>query len=172
MSVVIVSSGFGAQENKICHYFHCFPFYLQWSDGTRCHDFSFLNAFKPVFPLSSFTLVKRLLSSSSLSAIEVVSSAYLRSLIFLLAILVPACDSSSPAFHMIYSAQELNKQGDSIQPWLTPFPVLNQSAAPCPLLTVAKSWSAYRFLRRQGKVVWYSHLFQNFPQFVVFTQRF
>ena len=28
----------GAQENKICHCFHFFPFYLPWSDGTRCHD--------------------------------------------------------------------------------------------------------------------------------------
>ena len=47
-------------------------------------------SFKPVFSLSSFTLIKRLFSSSSLSAIRVVSSAYLRLLIFLLAILIPA----------------------------------------------------------------------------------
>ena len=38
------------------------------------------------------------------------SSAYLRLLIFLLAILVPACVSSSPAFLMMYSAYKLNKQ--------------------------------------------------------------
>ena len=25
------------------HCFHCFPIYLPWSDGTRCHDLSFLN---------------------------------------------------------------------------------------------------------------------------------
>ena len=37
-------------------------------------------------------------------AIRVVSSAYLRLLIFLLAILIPACASSSPAFLMMYSA--------------------------------------------------------------------
>ena len=30
-------------KNKICHCFHCFPIYLPWSDGTRCHDLSFLN---------------------------------------------------------------------------------------------------------------------------------
>ena len=30
---------FGAQENKVCYYFHCFPIYLPWSDGTRCHGF-------------------------------------------------------------------------------------------------------------------------------------
>ena len=60
--------------------------------------------------------MKRLFSSSSLSAIRVVSSAYLRLLIFLLEILIPACASSSPAFHMMYPAYKLNKQGDNIQP--------------------------------------------------------
>ena len=54
-------------------------------------------SFKPVFSLYSFTFIKRLLSSSSLSAIRVVSSAYLRLLTFLPAILIPACASSSPA---------------------------------------------------------------------------
>ena len=63
-------------------------------------------------------------SSSSFPAIRVVPSAYLRLLIFLLAIWIPACDSSSLAFHM-HSACKLNKQGDYIQPWHTPFPVLN-----------------------------------------------
>ena len=47
---------------------------------------------------------------------RVVSSAYLRLLIFLPAILIPACASSSPAFLMTYSAYKLNKQDDSIQP--------------------------------------------------------
>ena len=50
------------------------------------------------------------------SAIRVVSSAYLRLLIFLPAILIPACASSSPAFHMMYSAYTLNEQGDNIRP--------------------------------------------------------
>ena len=58
-------------------------------------------SFKPTFSLSTFTLIKRLLSSSSLSAIRVVSSAYLRLLIFLLAILIPACASSSLIFHLM-----------------------------------------------------------------------
>ena len=60
--------------------------------------------FKPTFSLSSFTFIKRLFSSSLLSAMRVVSSAYLRLLIFLLAILITACASSSPAFLMMYSA--------------------------------------------------------------------
>ena len=52
-------------------------------------------SFKPSFSLSSFAFIKSLFSSSSLSATRVVSSAYLRLLIFLLAILIPACDSSA-----------------------------------------------------------------------------
>ena len=46
-------------------------------------------SFNPTFLLSSFTFIKRLFSYSSLSAISVVSSAYLRLLIFLPAILIP-----------------------------------------------------------------------------------
>ena len=115
-------------------------------------------SFKPTFSLSSFTFIKRLFSSFSLSAMRVVSaaaaakslqccptqcdpiggslpdssvpgtlqartlewvaiafaSAYLRLLIFLPEISIPACASSSPAFHMMYSVYKLNKQGDNI----------------------------------------------------------
>ena len=53
-------------------------------------------SFKPAFSLSSFILIKRLFSSSLLSAIRVVPSAYLRLLIFLLAVWIPASDSPSP----------------------------------------------------------------------------
>ena len=73
---------------------------------------------------------------------------YLRLLIFLTAILIPACDSSSLAFPMMFSAYKLNKQGDNLQPWRTLFPIWNQSVVSCPVPTAA-FWSAYRFLRRQ-----------------------
>ena len=52
------------------------------------------------------------------------------------------------AFHMMYPAYKLNKQGDNIQPWYISFPILNQSIVPCKVLTVA-SWPTHRFLRRQ-----------------------
>ena len=85
-------------------------------------------SFKPSFSLSSFTFIKRLFSSFSLSAIRVVSSAYLRLLVFLLAILIPAvllpaqCFSWCTLllllllshFSRVYSAYKLNKQGDNI----------------------------------------------------------
>ena len=82
-------------------------------------------SFKPAFTLSSFTFIKRLFSSYSLSAISVVSSVYLTLLLFILAIiLIPVCASSSLAFLMMYSTYKLNKQDDNIQPChLTPFPI-------------------------------------------------
>ena len=43
MPAVTNCSDFPALENKVCHCFHCFPIYLPWSDGTRCHDLGFLN---------------------------------------------------------------------------------------------------------------------------------
>ena len=104
-----------------------------------CHEVMGLSAkilvfwmlsFNPAFSLSFFTLIKRLFSSSSLSAVRVVSPAYLRLLIFLPAILISACDSSSPAGHIMFSAYKLNKQGENIQPYHTPFPILNQSVVP------------------------------------------
>ena len=117
---------------------------------TMIFAFSMLT-FKPAFSLSSFIFIKRLFSSSSLSAIRVMPSAYLRLLIFLPSTLIPVCASSSPVFHLMYSAYKLNKWGDNIQPLHTLFTILNQSIAPCLVLTVA-SWPAYRFFKRH--VTW------------------
>ena len=144
-AVTIWCSDFGAPKNKVSHCFHCFPIYLSWSNGTRHHYLRFwVLSFKPAFPLSSFTFIKKLLSSSSFSAIRVVASAYLWLLIFLPAILTLAYASPSWTFHMIYSAYGLNKQGDHTHPWCTPFPIWNQYTVPCLVLTVA-SWPATDF---------------------------
>ena len=162
MAAITIFSDFGAPKNKVWQCFHCLPIYLPWSDGTRCHDLSFLNVeLKPTFSVSCFTFIKRLFSSS-LSAIKMVSSAYLRLLIFLPEILIPACTSSSPAFLMMYSAYKLNKQGDNIQPWFSPFPIWDQtvcsiSSSNCCFLTYLQA------SQEAGQVVWYAHLFQNFP---------
>ena len=103
-------------------------------------------SFKPtVFSLSPFSF-KRLFSSSSLSAIRELLSAYLK-LLILLANLSTTCESS-PAFPTMYSVYMLNKQGVDIQSWCTPFPVLNKSIVPCPVLTIP-SCPEYRLLRRQ-----------------------
>ena len=74
---------FRAQENKVCSCFHYFPIYEVMGPNAMILAFWMLS-FKQVFSLSSFTFIKRLFSSSLLSAIKVVSFAYLRLLIFLL----------------------------------------------------------------------------------------
>ena len=138
-------SDFGAQENKVCHCFHCFSICHEVMGPDAMNFFSECWALSQLFPLL-FRFHQEALVSS-LSAIRVVSSAYLRLLIFLMAILIPTCASSSPPFHMMYSPYKLNKQGDNIQPWHTPFPLWNQSVVPCPVVAVA-TWPAYRFLKR------------------------
>ena len=151
MAAVTIFSDFGAQENKVGHCFHCFP--------SICHEVMALDAIillcwmlslKPTFSVSSFTFIKRLFSSSFLSAIMVVSSGYLRLLVFLPAILSLAYASSNLAFHMMYSAYKLNKQGDNRKPWHISFPIWNQSVVQCLILTIA-SWPTNWFLRRQVK---------------------
>ena len=115
--------------------------WMPWSSFFEC----WVSSWHCYSPLS---FSSRGSSSFLLSAIRVISSAYLRLLIFLPAILIPACALSSPPSHMIYSAYQLNKQGDNIQPWCTPFPIWSQSVVPCTVLTVT-SWPAYRVFRRQ-----------------------
>ena len=65
---------------------------------------------------------------------------------------------------MYYLAYKLNKQSDNIQPWHTPNlePVhCSMSSSNCCFL------NCMQISQEAGKVVWYSHFFQNFPQFVV-----
>ena len=92
--------------------FPLFPHLLPWSYGTDVMILVFwMLSFKPTFSLPSFIFIKRLFRSSSVSAIRVVLSGYLRLLIFLQAVLIPACTSFSVAFLMMYSACKLNKEG-------------------------------------------------------------
>ena len=145
MAEVTVCSDFGAQENKICHSFHFFPFYLWWSDGTDAMVLMFLN----VEFQDSFFIFPLFLSSRASSVplhfwpllwyhLHIWGCWYFSQWSWLLLVIHSA--------HMMYSAHKLNKQGDNIQPCHTPFPILNQFIVPCSVLIVA-SWPTYRFLR-------------------------
>ena len=101
MAAITICSDFGAQKIKSHTVSTVSPSTSYEVMGPDAMIFVFwILSFKPTFSLSSFTFTKRLYSSSSLSAIRVVSSAYLRLLIFLLAVLIPACASSSSALLM------------------------------------------------------------------------
>ena len=123
------------------------PIYFPWSDEMHSTILVFwMLSFKQAFSLSSFTLIKRLFSSSLLPLEW-----------YYLHIWGCWCFSqqswfqfvSHPAWHFTWcTLRKLNKQGDNIQPCHTPFPILNQSTVQCPLLTVT-SWPAYRFLKNQ-----------------------
>ena len=66
-----------------------------------------------------------------------------------------------PAFLMMYSAYKLNKQGDNIQPWRTPFPIWNQCVVPCPGLPDLYIGFSRGFLRNDAEteapVLWPPH---------------
>ena len=109
--------------------------------------FFWMLSFKPAFSLSSFNFIKRLFSCTSLSAISVVITWISEVTEFFPRKLYSSLSFLSPAFHMMYSAYKLNKQGENIQPWHTPFSILNLSVVAYLVLTVA-SWPEYRFLRR------------------------
>ena len=94
------------------------------------------------------------------SPIRVVSSAYLRLLIFLLAILIPACASSSPAFLMMYSAY-VKQAGWQYIALTYSFYGCSMSSFNCCFLT------CIQVSQEACQVVSYSYLFQNCPQFIV-----
>ena len=109
-----------------------------------CHDMMepdamisvfWMLSFKPAFSLSFFTLIKRFFSSSSHSAFRMISSAHLRFFIFSWQSWFQLV--SHPAWHFTWYTlhYKLNKQGDNIQPWCTPFLILNQSVVPHLVLT-------------------------------------
>ena len=100
--------------------------------------------------------------------IRMMSSAYLRLLIFLSAVLIAHRASFSLVFCVMYFVYRLNKQGDNIQPWHTPDfePVYCcMSGSNCCFLT------CIQISQEVGKVVWYSHLFKIFLQFVVIQSK-
>ena len=112
-------------------------------------------SFNPTFSLSTFTFIKRIFSSSLLSAIRVVSSAYLRLLIFLPAILIPACASSSPAFCSVMS-NSWSPHG------------LQHTRLPCPSLT-SRAYSnscpssRWCYPTISSSVIPFSSCLQSFP---------
>ena len=166
MAVVTIPSGFGAQEKKkTVTVFISSPFICHEVMGPDAIIFVFwMLTFKTAFSLSSFTFIKRwkdlIFSSSSLFAIKVVLSAHLRLLIFLPATMIPTWASPSPAFHMMYFAisQISRVTIYNLDILLSQFWTS--------LLFHVQFWCFLTYIQvsqEAGKVVWYSHLFKNFP---------
>ena len=97
---------------------HLFP--MKWWDQMPWSSFSECWALSQLFHSPLFTFIKRPFSSSSIPAIRVVSSAYLRLLILLPQSWYQPVFHPAQHFSWCYSAYKLNKQGDNIQPWCTP----------------------------------------------------
>ena len=112
MATVTVHSDSGAQVKKSVTASTFSPSICQEVMGPNATILVFERWISSQLFHSPLTLTKRLFSSSSLPDTRVVSSAKQSLLIFLPASLIPTCDSTTPAFRMMYSAYKLNKQGD------------------------------------------------------------
>ena len=115
------------EPKKIVCQFPLFPhllFVMKWWNRMLWSLFFACWALSHLFHSLLSPSSRGILVSSSLSAIRVVF-AYLRLLIYLPAILIPARALSSLAFLMMYFASKLNKQSDNTQPYGNPFPILN-----------------------------------------------
>ena len=123
-------------------------------------------SFKPTFSPCSFNFIKRLFSSSSLSAISVVSSAnwgywYFSPESWFQLVLHPAWNFTWCNLHRSYIRRVTVYSLDVLLPNLEPVH-WSMSHSHCCFLT------RIQISQETGKVVWYSHLFKNFPQFLVF----
>ena len=147
MAAVTSGNDFGAQKNKVSHRFHYFSIYLPWSDGTKCHDLSFLNVeFQANLFILLFHCHQEALQFFFILFHKVGVICIPEVIDISPAVLIPACASSSLAFLMTYSAYreswhaavhgvaksqkrlsdwtelnsayELNKQGDNTQKFM------------------------------------------------------
>ena len=105
MAAITICNYFGAPKTMSFTGFIVSPSIIHEVKGPDSMILVFwMLSFKLTFSLSPFTFIKRLLSSSSLCATRVVSSAYVRLLIFLPAILISACASSNPSISQLVKA--------------------------------------------------------------------
>ena len=137
--------------------------HLSWSHRTGGHELCFwILSFKSAFSLSPLTFIKKFFRSSSLSAIRMLSSAYLWVLIFLPAVLIPACESTSLAFCHDVLNIEVNYTEWQYTALTYTFPSLEPVCYSMPGSNCC-FLSCIQVSRETGQVVWYSHLFKNFP---------
>ena len=135
--------------------------WMPWSLFSDCWNLSHLFQ-SPVSPASRGSLVPLhflpLKWYHLLSEVDDISSCNLNSVLWVI----------QPAFPMMHSAYNLNKQGDNIQPWSIPFPILNKPAIPSfHVLLYCCFLTCMQISQEAAKLVWYSHFFKNIPQVVV-----
>ena len=145
----MVHSDFGAHENKVCHSpFFPHLFAMKRWDWPASYFFE--------YGVSS-QLFYSLLSLSSRSFLVPLRFCHYSGIMYMSEVAGISPSNLDSSLWCIYPCTLhdvlciwLKWEGDNIPPWPTPFPILNQSAAPCLDLTIA-SWPAYRLLRRQVK---------------------
>ena len=163
MATVTICSDFGAPKNKVCHCFHCFPIYSPWSDGTRWHEW---DQFSECWALSQ--LFHSHLSLSSIGSLVLLC--FLPLGWYHLHIWGHWYFSQQSWFSLCFIQSSISHDGLCIYIKYTAltysFP--NMETACCSISSSNCCFlTCIQISQEAGQVVSYSHLFQNFPQFVV-----
>ena len=145
VALVTVCSGFGAQENEICHCFHIFPIFLPQSDGTRCHDLNLWSSWNSVWHLARMPC--------NISVVTIVK-------IFIIELLSTLCQITLKSMVVQFSCSVVS---DSLRPHeprhaRTPCPSPTPGVYPnsCPL-------SRWCHLTILSSVIPFSSCLQSFP---------
>ena len=145
MAAITICSDFGAPQ-KNC--FHCFPIYLPWSDGTRCHDLRFLNVWalsqlfhSPLSPSSRSFLVPLHFMPLGWYHLHIWGYWYISQQSWFQLELHPAWHFTWCTLRNKWNKScKWNKQSVNVQPWCTPFPIWNQSIVPCLVFYLFKNF--------------------------------
>ena len=163
MATVNICGDFGAQENKVCHCFHSFPIYLPWSDETGCHDLSWISSQLFHSPLS-------LLSRGSLALLCFLPY---KDIIFISEVIAISPDNLDSGLCFIQPSISHDVPCIEVKSAGRQYTALTYSFPNLEPIGCSMSSSNFCFLtciqvsQETDKVVWYSHLLKNFPQFVV-----
>ena len=162
MAAVTICSDFGAQENKLL-LFPLFPHLCAKILVFECWVLSQI-FHSPLSPSSRGSLVPLRFLPWGCCHLHILGYWYFsRQSWFQLV--------NHPAWHFTWcTVHMLNKKDDNLQPWCTPYLILNQFVLPSPVLTVA-SWPAYRFSRRQVRWSGISISLRIFHSLLWSTQR-
>ena len=156
---------FWSPKKIVWHCFHCLPIYLPWSDGTGCHDLHFLNAvlshlFHSLLSLSSRGSLVFCFLPQGWCHLHIWGYWYFSQQSWFQLVLHPAQPFTQCTLHIslisrvtIYSLMHSFPNFEPV--------CCSMFSSNCCFLTCTQ------ISQEADQVVWYSHLFQNFPQFIV-----
>ena len=110
IGAVTVHSGFGAQENKVCHCFHCFLIYLPWYTPKELQTGTQESTCIHLFTVAVFTTAQKYKEPKNLSTNEWINkSRYIRCVYILLCVYYSFIKRNEVHWHVLHNEDESQK---------------------------------------------------------------